>query len=220
MNHLNQKQLISYLKLRAMIGLVGILFPIVLLIVGNFLSACDQVQESLSAYYFTQARDVFVGLLFITGTLLLTYKGYDKTDSILANISGASAIGIALFPTNMGDGSNACSLSSPYDMPLAHYICAAIFFISLIVFSLFIFTKTDPNEEPTPEKIKRNKVYKICGYIMVLTLVLMAANKFISKEISQFFGLQNIFTFVMEWIFLTAFGFSWITKSEYILNDK
>jgi hypothetical protein len=220
MNPLNQKQLISYLKLRAAIGLVGILFPVVLLIFGNFFGNCDQVQESLSAYYFTNARDFFVGLLFITGTLLLTYRGYDNKDSILANISGASAIGIALCPTHMGDRSDACSLSSTYDLPVLHYIFAGTFFLTLILFSMVIFTKTDPTKEPTPEKLKRNRVYRICGWIMIISLALMAVNKFLTKEISSFLGLQSVFTFVMEWIFLSAFGVSWITKGEYILSDK
>lgn len=55
---------------------------------------------------------------------------------------------------------------------------------------------------------------------MVAALVLMAANKLGYKWIPRTLGLEGSFTFVMEWIFLSAFGFSWITKGEYIFEDK
>lgn len=217
---MNQSQIISFFRVRAFIGVLGIVLPIILLISGNLLSDCSKVQESLSAYYFTNARDYFVGILFITGTLLLTYKGYNKVDNILANIAGLSAIGIAVFPTTMGNGQDPCSHSSAYHMPTLHYISAGVFFISLIIFSMFIFTKTSDTVPPTPQKILRNKVYRTCGWIMIISLVLIAINKFITKDISRFFGLEEIFTFVMEWIFLAAFGISWITKGEVFLKDN
>lgn len=212
-------QIISYLKLRGAIGLIGILFPIVILITGNLMSECREVQESMSAYYFTPARDYFVGMLFTIGVLLMIYRGYEKVDNILSTITGLAAIGIALFPTNMGDGSNDCNMSSAYHYPTLHYIVAITFFVCLIIFSLVLFTKTDKTK-PTPEKLKRNRIYKTCGWIMVTALVLMAANKLGYKQIPRMLGLEGTFTFVMEWIFLSAFGVSWITKGEYIFEDK
>ena len=217
---MKQPFLISYLKLRGAIGLIGVIFPLVIIFTGNVLGGCPEIQESMSAYYFNSARDFFVGMLFTIGILFLVYRGYDRRDNILANISGFSAIGIALLPTNMGDGSSPCDLSSAYDMPTLHYLAALTFFISLIVFSMVQFPKTDPDKPPTSQKLKRNKLYKTCGWIMIASLTLMILNKLGLKFISKSIGLENTFTFVTEWIFLSAFGISWITKGEYLFKDQ
>lgn len=215
-----QKQLISFLKLRAAIGILGIVFPLVLIVSAHIFGDCKTIRESLSAYYFTQSRDFFIGLLFVVGSLLITYKGYSRFDSILANISGFAAMGIAIFPTENSFGNDACNLWANYQFPTLHYICAGTFFISLIIFSIILFRKTNPNSVPTQEKLMRNRVYLVCGWIMTLALLLMVLNKLVTNEIEVWMGLDGYFTFVMEWIFLCAFGVSWITKGEYILNDN
>lgn len=67
-------------------------------------------------------------------------------DNWLGNIAGIFAIGVAWFPTAeiAGEG----SLSSTI-----HYISATIFFLSLAVFSLFLFTKCNKEKEIFDGKI-------------------------------------------------------------------
>lgn len=213
-----RRQLIHYLTIRRLVGTLGIIFPVLLIIFGNYLNNCSTIQESLSAYYHTNARDVFVAVMIITGTLFFTYRGYDYTDSILANLAGISAFGIALFPTSSKNIS--CLISNTYENPLIHYIFAGTFFITLIIFTLFQFTKKSINSLPTSRKKIRNKIYIFCGIVMIISLLLIVIHKFGTKQISVTLNLEKQFTFYMEWIFLIAFGISWLIKGKAILNDQ
>lgn len=62
----------------------------------------QSVQQSMSSYYHTDMRDVFVGLLFAIGFFLMLYKGFSRSEDIALNLAGALAMCIALFPTAAG----------------------------------------------------------------------------------------------------------------------
>ena len=55
--------------------------------------------DSISAYYYTSMRDVFVGVLAAIGVFLFCYRGPDKKDNFWTNVAGLCAVGIGLFPT-------------------------------------------------------------------------------------------------------------------------
>jgi NADH:ubiquinone oxidoreductase subunit 6 (subunit J) len=97
-----------------------------------------------------------------------------------------------------------------------HFISATIFFLTLAVMSLFLFTiSTKPTM--TDEKRNRNKVYIACGVTMVVCIVLIAAGKFfMTREWNE----QTSFMFWLESIAVVAFGISWLTKAEVILADS
>lgn len=64
---------------------------------------------SVSSYYYTPVRTVFVGALFAFGAALIAYKGHsDEEDSVL-NLSGLMAFVVAIVPT-VPDGS--CQVSN------------------------------------------------------------------------------------------------------------
>ena len=69
----------SYLMIRAVVGVIGIVLPVVF-IIGEmfFLRTGVQVRGSISAYYHTSMRDLFVGGLTVIGFLLLTYMAGQK----------------------------------------------------------------------------------------------------------------------------------------------
>ena len=98
-----------------------------------------------------------------------------------------------------------------------HLAFAAAFFATLIYFSLRVFTETDENVPPTPQKEKRNVVYKVCGVIMaicmlaIIVIALVPGAKDSLKELAPVFWLEG--TAVI------AFGVSWLTKGEAILKD-
>ena len=74
---MEEEYLISHKLLRRFIGYFGFSLPILMLLVGNsdgFFNALP----SISDYYYTNARDFFVGLLWAIGIFLITYKGYDQ----------------------------------------------------------------------------------------------------------------------------------------------
>jgi hypothetical protein len=60
----------DYHAIRLMIGLIALLFPWIVSI-RSF-----QINDSISWSYHTDARDLFVGLLFVIGAFLMSYKGH------------------------------------------------------------------------------------------------------------------------------------------------
>lgn len=59
---------------------------------------------SVSAYYFTPVRSVFVGALFVFGAALIAYHSSRPEEEALLNLSGFTSIVVALVPTT----SNGC----------------------------------------------------------------------------------------------------------------
>ena len=84
--------------LRQFVGWIGTLLPIVLL-VGVAISSTQARPDSMSGYYYTDMRNVFVGGLCALGAFLGAYDGYDQVDRWITNIAGFGAIGVAFCPT-------------------------------------------------------------------------------------------------------------------------
>jgi hypothetical protein len=199
-------QLHSYLALRNAVGWIGILLPFILMLGVILLFNGKGVLITISQYYYTGMRDVMVGSLCAIALFLFFYKGYDRLDDIAGNLAGFFALGVALFPTVE---------SGPNDLAgKIHFVCAALFFITLSAFSLFLFTRKDP--KPTPRKLIRNKIYIICGIVMVLCLAAtLIFFRFFMKQHPE-----STFVFWAETLALTSFGISWLTKGGTILPDK
>ncbi|HRI16885.1 MAG TPA: hypothetical protein PL196_00025 [Burkholderiaceae bacterium] len=87
-----QPLLIDYLRLRRAVGALGVLLPFALLAIAG-------PRESLSAYYYSPARDVLVGVLCIVAALLAAYRGHDRGDRICSATAAVGLVVVALFPT-------------------------------------------------------------------------------------------------------------------------
>lgn len=202
--------IISYMTLRKVIGWLGFLLP-PLLVVGTFvLDHTTKVQPSLSAYYWTHMRNVLVGVLCVMSAFLLSYHGPDGVkswDSVASKSAGIFALCIAFIPTSeTGDSGLLDTL---------HYVFSALFLLILSLMSLFLFTKSQM--QVTIQKVQRNRVYKVCGIIMLITITCIPLNKIksIHDKIAKFKP-----TLICETVALASFGVSWLTKGELILKDK
>lgn len=91
----------SYMFMRLTIGMVGVALPIVLVVIDGFFLSDHPIRGSMSAYYHSSARDVFVGGLVSTGLFLLTYMSAKPRtyDFVLSAIGGVLVVVVALFPT-------------------------------------------------------------------------------------------------------------------------
>ena len=199
---------LSYLGVRRAIGVIGISLPFVLLI-GAWLLDGVGVQGSISDYYYTVMRNVFVGSMVANGVFFLSYR-YARVDTALARLIGLAAIGVALFPTTP-------VLASPSQgaVGTVHFICATVFFSTLAVYSFFIFTKTDPARPMTAKKKQRNVLYRASGFAIAVCLVLIATLNFVpSGPIDEFKPV-----FWLETVASVAFGLSWLVKGETLLKD-
>ena len=204
----------SYLTLRKVIGILGMALPFAMYF-GARIFFQTGIQSSLSSYYYTGMRDMFVGTLFVIGFFLLSYRGYERADDIAGDLAWCFAVGIALFPTTPNGAVSGWSQVIGY----FHLAFAALFFSTLIYFSLFLFTKTNQNKTPTKRKLQRNKVYKVCGYTMSVCLLMMIIHFFLPSSVTSLFAALNPI-FWLETLAILAFGISWFTKSEAILKDQ
>ena len=96
---------VSYLVTRAIIGILGVLLPVAFIIGEAYLSGSVKVRGSLSAYYHTSMRDVFVAGLCVIGFFLITYlSGETKTrDFRLSLLAGVAVLFVVFFPTKRPD---------------------------------------------------------------------------------------------------------------------
>ena len=202
----------SYLSLRKAIGYIGFLLPFVLVIGKWLLQGFGAMQPSISDYYYTDMRNVFVGALCAIGVFLMSYRGYEKADHIAGYLASGFAIGVALFPAAPPSNPSATSNFIGH----VHLTFAAAFFLTLAYISLALFTKTHANKSMTARKKTRNTVYKACGWTIVGSIVLVVIDFAFFKN-SAIQGLHPVLA--LESIMVWAFGISWLVKGEAILGD-
>jgi hypothetical protein len=212
-----QDQLIPFLWLRRGIGLLGIFFPITLYLGSRIFGDCPILLNAISDYYHTNMRDVFVGVLCVLSLFLFTYRGYTQTDNYAANFASVFALGIAFFPTSIKDKSEACFSCEATAFPVLHNVSAAAFFLTLTYFCLVLFPKIDNSKVLTADRKLRRKVYKICGYLMLVCVILTG----IVLMLDEYFNVKNDWpmVFILEWIALWAFGVSWIVKGGWLIGN-
>lgn len=201
---------LPYLSLRIIVGILGITLPFILSL-GAWIFFGTGLKDSISAYYHTDMRDIFVGIIFVIGSFLISYRGYDIIDNIVSTIGGISAILAAIFPASPGSAFTVAGI--------LHQIFSILFFLALIYFALVLFPKTAPGQTPTPQKLQRNKVYKTCGWIMIICLVLLVIYSFLPGSIKQVLKAFYL-GFWLEAIAVVAFGVCWLVKGEGILKDS
>ena len=206
-NDFNERQnprtmVISYLSLRIAVGILGIAFPIIMA-AGYWIADGEGIRTSISSYYHTGMRDLFVGILCAVALFLFSYIGYEKKDNVAGDLAAIFALGVAFFPVSSGL------------VGTIHLISAVLFFLLLAFFSLFLFTKGDPN--PTRQKRKRNKLYRICGYVILGAILIVLIYSIFPGLYYAISGMKP--TFWLETIALWAFGISWLTKGNVLFRD-
>jgi heme/copper-type cytochrome/quinol oxidase subunit 2 len=195
---------------RRLIGFLGILLPVLLYGVAELrpTEGLDRwrLLPSVSAYYYTGAVGIFVGVLFALSLFLLTYRGYEGevADRVIGSLGGFAALGVALFPTAAPTGAREPSWwSTP--LRTVHYVSAVVLFLAFIVFAMWLFRKSSlPRKEDRGfEKRWRNTVYLICGISMILSVLWAASSLITHADI-----------FWPETIAIIAFAVSWLVKGE------
>ncbi|GGS42456.1 MULTISPECIES: DUF998 domain-containing protein [Actinokineospora] len=199
----------SYLYLRRAIGLIGMALPVVL-VLGQYLID-GRLLHSISGYYYSDLRDVYVGSMCAIGVFLLSYRGYAPVDDLVSNIAAVAAIGVALFPTAPPSGATA----SDEVFAVLHLAFAGVFFLSLAYFCLVLFRRSTGEDPTTERKVKRNGVYVLSGVVILASLALMVILGLFFQEQTE--ALRPALW--LEFAATFAFGTAWLTKGELILPD-
>lgn len=227
--------IMSYHAVRQALGFLGLALPVILFLGGIFV-LCD-LRPSISDFYNSLLRDVFVGIMCAIGVFLCSYQGYRRdpsrgerlSDAVLARVAGVSAIGVALFPIQPSAAASLCN-GTPHAAPplstltqllgagtaeILHFISAAIFFVCLALFALVQFPKTrDP---------ARRVKYIWCGLVIVAMIAALAVvallNSYGSAEIKQVIAGYSL-VFWLEAVAVWAFATSWLIKGKALISLK
>jgi hypothetical protein len=202
---------LSYLALRKAVGAVALGLPFVLAIPWWILRD-HMIESSISGYYYTGMRNLFVGSLCAIAMFMLCCRGYDWQDELAGIFSAVCALGVAFFPTAPDYGAT----QRQHHIGFVHYTFAALLFLTLAYFCLVLFKMSAKNTIVTRKKVRRNLVYTVCGYVILASILLTVVLKFLDAR--YLFGhLGSVFCF--ETTALLAFGTAWLTKGETFLKD-
>ena len=138
----------AFLIMRVLIGALGIALPFALVLIdGIWFDGNPFPRTSLSGYYYSGVRELFVGALSATGVFLIAYKVAEvNLDNTLSVLAGVAVLGVALFPTDRS--SRAIALTPLQDrlgettVATIHYASAATF-ISALAFISFFFGRRE-----------------------------------------------------------------------------
>jgi hypothetical protein len=194
---------------RTAIGILGVTLPILLVL--SSLIQRQALPNSISAYYFTSARDWFVGILWVIGVFLFFYRYRPRqsglarsqrpsirtgaADAWLGKIAGLAAVVVALFPTPPA------SPVRPPTIGMVHGIAAAILFICVSFFPLLLFSQSR----------KRGHVYRRYGWTMIGLLLLVVLYAFAPDSWrTQLARWRPVL--VLESLLIIVFGVSWFDR--------
>ncbi len=149
------------------------------------------------------------------GAFLVFSRGYDLHDEIIGYLGGAFAFGVALFPSF--DPRGLRYTPSEIKIGFIHTAFAALMFLVLAYFCIFLFRRSSPEKPFTRRKRFRNRIYGICGLTIVICMFMMVTLT-ISRVLQQRHPSHLLFW--CESLALAAFGVAWLTKGEGILRDK
>ena len=195
----------AYLSLRFAIGVAGILLPVVLLIGDFWLSGSPSARGSLSAYYHSGMRDVFVGTLVVTGAFLVTYRVVNhRPTNVITTVAGVACIGVAFFPTEGEAGDPLTPLQAWLGegaVGAVHFVSAAVFIGLLGVISIY-FAREAKAKDPTSRWV---------AYHYACAAAIYAASAYVVVTKSTGAG-DRYSLLIGETVAVLAFGASWLSK--------
>jgi hypothetical protein len=241
----NNQLVVNYMYLRKTVGWIGTLLPIAL-IAGNAIFFTTVLPDSMSSYYYTSMRNVFVGALCALGVFLIAYVGYDEADRWITNVAGAGAIGVAFFatkPTVCGVAARTCTPPAVRSLSLEqqivgdmHLVFAAIAFLALGAMALR-FAKLPPSAEPRPRGLlywlrdslgfplpgqpdtrgRDEKRDDVTYRVCGAVIVLCVVLAVLANLLPQSLKNDVPVLFILEALAVFAFGVSWFVKGQTLI---
>ena len=200
----------SFLIMRIVVGALGVALPL-WLVFGDLWLGGD-LRDSLSAYYYSGVRELFVGVLCAIGVFLFTYKVAEHSlDNTLSIFAAAAVLAVALFPTGLP---TQAAEPTPLQEKLGeasvekiHFGGAFLFILSLAVIS-FLYGVREGRRPP--QKGKRSpKFWR--RYHWGCAIFIVGALAGIGVDMLTEWGPSESLL-IGEWVAIWAFGASWLMK--------
>jgi hypothetical protein len=193
----------SYIFMRFAIGLLGLALPIVLVFLEPILFDGQPFPRgSLSAYYYSGVRELFVGVLWAIGVFLITYKFPEHSrESRLSSLAGVAVLFVAVFPTQRpGEAVRSTPLQELFGesfVKTVHFVSAGVFIGALAVISYYFgrYGRT------------RQRLHYGCAIVIALALGLAA--------FAGITGGPDKGLLYAEVAAVLAFAASWLGKVEF-----
>jgi len=219
-------------RYRTAIGVLGLLLPVV---VALWPWPLEALQPTISAYYYTGARNWFVGTLWVLALFLFFYQYEPRgsgsprsksrtiatgaADTLLGMVAGVAAFGVAMFPTvpPCPNGLPApCSTVSPVVQPatigMIHGVFASTLFFALALFPLKLFSQT------TDES--RARMYRLCGFVMLVLLGTIAVYVWaVPRDLRESLARLRPVFFV-EAALVLVFAYTWLKKGQELAEKR
>jgi hypothetical protein len=204
----------TFKTMRVGVGILGISLPLIMIGSSLIIYRATGLLNSISAYYNSPMREIYVAVVCMIAFFLLCYKGYDRKDNWSCNIAGLLAFGIAFFPTIDNSQVN-CEkwdfVIGQRTVDWMHTVFASLFFCILSYISIFLFTQTHEGVEIAGIKKGKNIIFVASGLIIAAALLLL-----LLINTTDILGLKgSTVTLVLEALMLVSFGISWLVKGVF-----
>jgi hypothetical protein len=192
----------SYVFMRFAIGVLGLALPPLLVFLEPILFDGQPFPRgSLSAYYYSGVRELFVGLLCAIGIFLVIYKVSERTrESRVSTYAGFAVIVVALFPTGKPGSRVAATplqdLLGEKTVETIHFLFAGAFILLLALVSYYFGKHRD-----------RGRLHYACAGVILAALALAAY--------AGFTGDPDKGILIAEWVAVWAFATSWLATVEF-----
>lgn len=241
----NNPYLISYRTLRQLIGVLGILLPIICWMVNAWVNHLDllnnplwvdigksqhyisgpDLKASVSHFYYTAAGPLFTGILITVSIFLYCYTGYPEkknddrfswlTDKRITVFAASCALGIVIFPT---DSDKVISDNIHIFVTARFTGILHLSFATLFFLSMAIMSIINFRRHPGKVLIKdaEGKLYLICGFGIIACILALGIYS-ITRGAGHW--LWGRFVYVMEVFILLFFGIAWLVKGKSIPTE-
>ncbi len=205
----------SYHRVRTALGLLGLALPLMLIAGG--LATGSGIRPTISDFFHTSLRDIYVGTLCAIGIFLISYRGYRRrpgewlSDNAISSLAGLAAFALAFFPNARGDEAATLSqlILGASGAERVHFAAGMVFFIALALFCYVQFPKT---AQPL-----RRRIYHACGHAIVVALAVLIAGSWLRNwGPAGLAGMieDNHLIFWAEALGIWAFALSWLVKGK------
>lgn len=191
-----KQKVFDYRTLRFLIGILALSVTWVVTFVA------DESLVSISSSYHTNARDWFVGMLFIVGAFFWAYNGHFRLEAWLSKLAAVAAIFVAVVP-------GACKTCEPGLAAYVHLGASTVLFLVLAYFCLVPFRTNTKGKGG--KKGLRSWIYLACGVTMIGALGIASV---LTWSLSKATVDDWKVVYWGEAIALHAFGIAWMTAGK------